>query len=127
MLKGATGKRFFYFMSAVLRIITAILLLIAFIVVKIVVKPSIDWLNALLIILSVLGFASGLFNLILCGMPALAFKTKKALQLVCFVFTVLTGGILTSMLTGMAVFTKVLPQDIKNERVFNTKTFEKGE
>jgi FtsH-binding integral membrane protein len=126
MFKGATGKRIFYFSSAMLRVITSIALLIAVIVVKFAVKPSIEWLNALLIILTISGIISGLFNLAMCGMPALAFRDKKAVQIVCFIFTLVTGGVLSSLLTGLAVFTKVLPEDIKNEKVFNVRTF-KGE
>ena len=106
--------------------LATIALLIAVIVVKFAVKPSIEWLNALLIILTISGIVSGLFNLAMCGLPALAYKSKKAIQIVCFVFTLITGGIFSSILTGFAVFTKVLPEDIKNEKVFNTKTF-KGE
>ena len=64
MFKGATGKRVFYFSSAMLRVVTSIALLIAVIVVKFTVKPSIDWLNALLIILTISGIVSGLFNLV---------------------------------------------------------------
>ena len=127
MFKGATGKRVFYFSSAILRVILSLLLLVAFIVVKIVVRPNIDWLNALLIILSISGFVSGIFNLAMCGMPAIAYKSKKAIQIICFVFTCITGAPLSSVLTGFAVFTKVLPEDIKNEKVFNTKTFDKGD
>ena len=127
MFKGATGKRVFYFSSAMLRVILSLLLLITFIIVKIWVKPSIDWLNSLLIILSISGFVSGVFNLAMCGMPAIAYKSKMAIQIICFVFALLTGGPLSSLLTGCAVFTKVLPEDIKNEKVFNTKTFDKGD
>ena len=126
MFKGATGKRVFYFSSAMLRVITSIALLIAVIVVKFIVKPSIEWLNALLIILTISGIVSGLFNLAMCGLPAIAFKNNKAIQVVCFIFTLITGGVLSSILTGFAVFTKVMPEDIKNEKVFSTKTF-KGE
>ena len=35
----------------------------------------------------------------------------------------LTGGIVSSTFTGIAVFTKVQKDDIKNEGIFNTKTF----
>lgn len=126
MFKGATGKRIFYFSSAVLRIITSIALLIAVIVIKFTVKPSIDWLNTLLIILTISGIVSGLFNLIMCGLPALAYKNNRAVQMVCFAFTLISGGVISSIITGFAVFTKVLPEDIKNEKVFNVKTF-KGE
>lgn len=127
MFKGATGKRVCYFVSAMLRVIVSIVLLIAVIVVKIIEKPSIDWLNILLIVLTISGVVSGLFNLLMCGMPAIAFKTKKTIQIICFVFTLLTGGPLSSFLTGYASFINVLPEDIKNEKVFNVKTFEKGE
>lgn len=127
MFKGATGKRVFYFSSAMLRVIVSIVLLITCIVVKLAVKPNIEWLNILLIVLTITGFISGLFNLAMCGMPAIAYKSKKVIQIICFLFTLVTGGILSSILTGFAVFTKVLPEDIKNEKVFNTKTFDKGE
>ena len=126
MFKGATGKRVFYFSSAMLRVITSIALLIAVIIVKFTVKPSIEWLNALLIILTISGIVSGLFNLAMCGLPAIAFKNNKAVQVFCFIFTLVTDGVLSSILTGFAVFTKVMPEDIKNEKVFSTKTF-KGE
>jgi hypothetical protein len=63
----------------------------------------------------------------MCGMPALAYKNKKLVQFICFGVTAVTGGPLSSILSGMAVFTKVLPEDIKNEKLFNTKTFDKGE
>ena len=127
MFKGATGKRVFYFSSAMLRVIASIVLLITCIVVKFAVKPNIEWLNILLIVLTITGFLSGLFNLAMCGMPAIAYKSKKGIQIVCFLITLITGGILSSILTGFAVFTRVLPDDIKNEKVFNIKTFDKGE
>ena len=63
----------------------------------------------------------------MCGMPAIAYKSKRAIQIMCFVFTLITGAPLSSVLTGFAVFTSVLPEDIKNEKVFNVKTFDKGD
>lgn len=127
MFKGATGKRVFYFTSAMLRTIVAVGLLIAYIIVKFTVKPSIVWLNTLLIVLAVAGIISALYNLAMCGMPATGYKTNKGVQIGCLIFTCLTGGILSSIFTGFAVFTKVLPEDVKNERIFNTKNFKRGE
>lgn len=127
MFKGATGKRVFYFTSAMLRAFTSIGLLIAYIVVKFAVKPSIGWLNVLLIGFAVFGIVSTLYNLAMCGMPATAYKTNKGAQIGCFVLTILTGGVLSSILTGYGLFTKVQPEDIKNERLINTKNFKKGE
>lgn len=123
MLKGATGKRFYYFLSSLFRIITFLGLLIAFIVVKIVMDPEIVWLNALLLSLSLGSFFTSAFNLILCGFPATAYHEKKFIQILCFVLMIFTGGILSTATTGLAVFTKVDPEEIKNEKIFNTKTF----
>lgn len=123
MLKGATAKRFYYFMSALLRFIDFVGLLIAFIVVACTLKPAISWLNGLLITLSLLGLATSLFNLILCGFTASAYKQNFKIQLICFILTLVTGGIISSTMTGLAAFTKVELEEIKNEKIFNTKTF----
>jgi len=127
MFKGAMGKRVFYFSSAILRFLTSIALFIAYFIVKFAVKPEAEWVNSLLMVLALVGLISGMLNLAMCGMPAMAYKTKKVVQVVCFVLTLISGGPLTSTLTGFAVFTRVSDDDIKNENVFNTKTFEKGD
>lgn len=121
MFKGANGKRINYLLSSVLRFFCFLALLIAFIVVKIVVKPSIDWLNILLIFLSISGLISGIFNLILCGFTATSYKENVPLQIICFVVTLLTGGILSSTLTGIAAFMGVADEEIANENLFRTR------
>jgi hypothetical protein len=98
-------------------------LLIAYIVVKIVVEPSIDWLNTLLLTLSLLSLATSIFNLVLCGMPATGYAEKKGIQIICFIVTLFTGGIISSTLTGLGAFIKVEDDEIQNEKIFNTKTF----
>lgn len=123
MFKGATGKRFFYFLSSLLRIVSFLGLLIAYIVVKIVMDPEIGWLNALLLTLSITCLLTSAFNLILCGFPATAYHDKKGIQILCFVIMIFTGGIASTIFTGFAAFTKVEQDEIKNERIFNTKTF----
>jgi len=123
MFKGATGKRFFYLLSALFRSLSFVGLLIAYIIVKIVVDPAIGWLNALLLILSISSLLTSLFNLVLCGFPATAYKEKFFIQLICFVVTLFTGGIASSIFTGFATFTRVEDSEIKNEGVYNTRTF----
>ena len=123
MLKGATAKRFYYFLSSLFRGMSFLGLLIAYIVVKIVVRPQIDWLNALLLTLSILSLVTAIVNLVLCGMTASAYKDRLAIQIVCFLITLFTGGIASSTFTGVATFTKVDIEDVKSERIFNTKTF----
>lgn len=123
MLKGATGKRFFYFLSAFCRFVMFLGLIIAYIVVKITVKPTINWLNILLLCLGIAGLITALFNLILCGFSANQYRDARAIQIVCFLLTLVTGGIVASTFTGMATFTKVLPEEIKNEKIFNVKKF----
>lgn len=125
MFKGATGKRLCYFASASLRFLSFLGLLIAFVVVKIVNEPDIEWLNALLLILSITCLFTSLYNLGLCGMTASGYESSFTIQIVCFVITLFTGGIISSIFTGVAVFTKVDKSEIKNERIFNTKTFKK--
>lgn len=127
MIKGATAKRFNFFFSALLRFVCFVGLLIAYIVVKITVKPQIAWLNALLLSLSLLGLATAVFNLILCGFTATAYKQNFAIQIICFLVTLCTGGIISTTLTGIATFSKVLDEEIKNEKIFNTKTFKGGQ
>lgn len=123
MLKGATGKRFFYFLSAFLRFIVFLGLVVAYIVVKITVKPPISWLNILLVCLMLSNLITSLFNLVLCGFSANQYRDNRVVQFICFLLTLLTGGIATSTITGVAVFTKVLPEEIKNEKIFNVKKF----
>jgi hypothetical protein len=122
MFKGATGKRLFYFLSALLRSVSFVGLLIAYIIVKIVVESSITWLNTLLLTLSITCLVTSLFNLILCGFPATAYHEKKIIQFLCFFTMIFTGGILSTTLTGIASFIKVENEEIKNEKVFNIKT-----
>lgn len=123
MLTGATKKRFFYFGSALTRFLAFIALIIAYIVVKITVRPGIDWLNALLMCLSIANLITAVFNLILCGFTANQYKTNFGVQLICFLLCLFTGGIASTTFTGIAAFTKVLPDEIKNEKIFNTRTF----
>lgn len=122
-MKGATWKRLYFLSSAVCRFIDFLGLLVAFIVIKVVVEPSIDWLNTLLLTLSLLGLATSIFNLMLCSLPATGYAENKFIQIICFIVTLLTGGPLSSTLTGFATFIKVDENEIKNERIFNTKTF----
>ena len=68
MFKGATGKRVYYFTSAMLRAFTAVGLLIVYIIVKFTVKPKIVLLNVLLISFAILGLISALYNLAMCGL-----------------------------------------------------------
>ena len=121
MFKGVNGKRINYLLSCGLRALCFVALLIAYIVVKIVVKPSIDWLNVLLICLSIGGLISAVFNLVLCGFTATAYKQSKTIQIICFVVTLLTGGIIATTLTCIAVFTRVTDEEIANENVFKTR------
>ena len=121
MMKGANGKRFNYFMSAFLRLFCFVALLIAYIVVKICVKPSIEWLNLLLILLSIGGLLSGLFNLMLCGFTATAYKTNLTIQIVCLIFTILTGGFFATTFTSVALATKIPDEEVENEKIFKIK------
>ena len=121
MFKGSMGKRLAYFSSSLLRILSFIGLLIAYIVVKISVKPQIGWLNILLVSLTISTMLSGVFNFLMCGLTASDYKNKKFLQILCFIFTLVTGGICSSALTGVAVFTKVTKQEIEDENIFKVK------
>ena len=121
MIKGANGKRFNYFMSAFFRLFCFVGCLIAVIVVKIAVRPSIDWLNYLLLGLSLGGLVSGVFNLILCGLTATAYKTNKRIQIICLIVTILTGGIVGTTLTSVALGTRVLDDEVENEKIFKIK------
>lgn len=121
MIKGAMGKRINYFFSAMCRLFCFLGLLIAFIVVKITVKPAIDWLNTLLICLSIGGLFSGLFNLVMCGMTATGYKQNKAIQIVCLIITIISGGIIGTTLTAVALGTRVEDEEVENEKIFKIK------
>jgi len=127
MLQGAIAKRFYFVLSALFRFVSFLGLLIAYISVKITVRPPLAWLNALLLVLSLTCLATAVFNLILCGFTATAYKENKLIQIICFVVTLLTGGVASSAFTGLAAFTKVLEDEVKNEKIFNTKRMGKGE
>jgi hypothetical protein len=121
MIKGATSKRFNYFLSSFFRMVSFIGLLIAYIVVKIVVRPQIGWLNILLLMLSITSLVTSIFNLILCGFSATAYRNKKFIQIICFVVTLVSGGMASSALTGVAVFTPVLDDEVENEGIVHIK------
>lgn len=121
MLKGAIGRRFYYFMSSFFRLIGFLALLIAFIIVKCTVTPAIEWLNFLLLSLSLGGLASGIFNLAMCGIPTTAYKTSKAVQIICLIVTILTGGILGTLFTALALGQKISDEEVKNENIIKIK------
>ena len=112
-------------MSAFFRALTFIGALIAYIVVKIVVKPQIEWLNLLLLFLSLGSLLSGLFNLCLAGLTATAYKENKMIQIVGLVFTLVTGGFFSSVFTCMAVAIQPTVEEIKSENLIkiNKKGF----
>ena len=120
---GSTWKRLYFFISAVLRIVSSVALLVGYIVCRVVIDPDIIWLNMVLFILTWACLATGLFNLVMCGMTATAYKDMMKTQLICFVSTLLTGGIFSTILTGVAVFVPVDPEELKREATYNTKTF----
>ena len=121
MLTGAIGKRFYYFMSSFFRLFGFIALIIAFVVVKITVKPAIEWLNLLLLLLSMGSLMSGIFNLAMCGMPATGYKSSKTIQIVCLIVTILTGGIFGTVFTSLGFALKVSEEEIKNENIIKIK------
>ena len=121
MLKGAIAKRFYFVLSSLFRMISFLGLLISYIVVKLTVKPEIHWLNVLLLVLAITCLATSVFNLVLCGFTATAYKENKLIQIICFLVTLVTGGIASSTFTGIATFTNVLEDEVKNEKIFNTK------
>lgn len=121
MIKGSMGKRFHFFMSAFFRLIGFLGLLIAYIVVKITVKPAINWLNILLICLSIGNLISGIFNFAMCGMTASGYKENKALQIICLIVTCVTGGIFGTTFTAIALGTKISEEEIENEKLIKIK------
>lgn len=121
VIKGANGKRLNYFLSAMFRGLAFLGLIIAYIVVKITVKPGIEWLNILLLCLSLGGLVSGIFNLILCGFTATGYKENFWVQLICLIVTCLTGGIVGTTLTSVAFACKVTDEEVKNENVIRLK------
>ena len=120
---GSTWKRLYFFISAVLRFASAIALLVGYIVCKIAIDPDIIWLNMLLFVVMLTCLATGLFNLVMCGMTATAYKDLFRTQLICFIVTMLTGGIVSTVFTGIAAFVPVDPEELKREAIYNTKTF----
>ena len=121
MIQGAMGKRFNYFMSAFFRFLCFLGTLIAYIVVKIAVNPPIEWLNILLLCLSLGGLVSGIFNIILCGLTATSYSEKVGLQIVCLIVTIITGGIVGTTFTSVALATKITKEEIDNEKLIRIK------
>lgn len=121
MIKGSIGKRFNYFMTVFFRGICFIATLIAYIVVKITVKPAIPWLNILLLCLAIGGLLSAVFNLVLCGMTATGYKEKRWLEYVCLIFTCVSGGLIGTTFTSVAFATKIPAEEIENERLVTIK------
>lgn len=120
-LTGATNKRIYFFLSMLFRAITFVGCLIAYIVVKITVKPGIEWLNLLLLFLSLGSLLSALFNLCMCGLTATAYAQNKLMQIMCLVFTILTGGIASTTFTAIAVAIQPTKEEIDSENLFRVK------
>ena len=120
-LSGATNKRIYFFLSTMFRAITFVGLLIAYIVVKITVKPGIDWLNILLLFLSLGSLLSGLFNLCLCGLTATGYVQNRWVQIICLVFTSVSGGIASTTFTAMAVCIRPTQEEIDSENLFKVR------
>lgn len=116
-MKGAMGKRFAYLLASVFRLFMFFACLIAYIVVKLAVKPPIPWLNALLLCLSIGGLISGAFNLIMCGYSAYGYKKNITVQICDFILTFITGGIIGTSFAGIGLFTRVQPGDIESEGI----------
>ncbi len=116
-MKGAMGKRFAYLLASIFRIFMFFACLIAYIVVKLAVKPPIDWLNALLLSLSIGGLLSGAFNLIMCGFSAYGYKKNLTLQICDFILTFITGGFVGTAFAGIGLFTRVREEDITSEGI----------
>ena len=126
MIKGVMAKRLYFFLSSLFRFISFIGLTIAYVVVKIVVEPSIGWLNILLLTLAITTLLTAVFNLVMCGFTANAYKDKKLIQILCFIITLITGGIASSTFTGIAAFAKVLDEEVENENLINIKQIKGG-
>ena len=105
------------------RLVGFIGLIIAFIVVKITVKPEIVWLSYLLLGLAIGGLVSGIFNLIMCGMTATGYSQNKVVQIICVCITAITGGIVGTTFTAIACGTKVLQDEIENEKIIKIKKY----
>lgn len=126
MITGAMGKRFNYFMSAFMRLICFLGTLIAYIVVKVTVNPPIEWLNILLLLLSIGGLISGIFNLIMCGMTATSYKEMKFVQILCLIITIITGGLLGTLFTSMAFAGKISQEEVDNEKLIRVRGKKNG-
>lgn len=108
-------------MSGFLRLICFLGTLIAFVVVKIVVSPPIEWLNILLLLLSIGGLISGVLNILICGMTATGYRENKIIQIVCLIFTIVSGGLLGTIFTSIAFATKIDDEEIENEHLVKIK------
>lgn len=126
MIAGAMGKRFNYFMSAFMRLICFLGTLIAYIVVKITVNPPIEWLNILLLLLSIGGLISGIFNLIMCGMTATSYKEMKFVQIICLILTIVTGGLFGTIFTSLALAGKISQEEVDNEKLIRVRGKKNG-
>lgn len=120
---GSTWKRLYYFVSSMLRLTSAIVLLICYVACRIVCSPDILWLNMLLFVVMLTCLATSLFNLVMCGLTATAYNNMFKTQIICFVVTMLTGGIVSTVFTGLATFVPVDGDELKREAIYNAKTF----
>ena len=119
-MTGAFYKRLYYFFASLCRLIGFLATLIAYIIVKIVVKPGIVWLNVLLLYLSIAGLISGLLLLLMCGMSVRNYKYNKFRQVVVLIITILTGGVLGIVFSCIALGTKITDEDMENESITKT-------
>ena len=114
-MKGVFYKRLYYFFASLCRLIGFLATLIGYIVVKIVVKPSIAWLNGLLLYLSIAGLVSGILLLLMCGMTVRNYKHNKFRQIVILIITIITGGLFGTIFSSFALGTRLTDEDMENE------------
>lgn len=114
-MKGVFYKRLYYFFASLCRLIGFLATLIGYVIVKIVVRPSIAWLNGLLLYLTIAGLVSGILLLLMCGMTVRNYKYNKFRQIVVLVITTITGGLLGTIFSGIALGTRLTDEDMENE------------
>lgn len=122
---GATNKRIYYLLSGVVRLLSFIVFLVAAIVVGIVVRPVIMWLNILLVALSIGSLISAVYNIALCGMTAHSYRNNILVQVIGMILTAVSGGIVSTTFTAIALGTRVTEDDLELEGIVRVRKYGK--
>ncbi len=113
--KGSFQKRYYYLMSGIFRLVSSMLLFVAYIVVGVTVEPDIIWLMHLLGLLGLLALFASISNFVMIKYFPKEYKEKTAPQIINLIITALSLGFASVVFSALALGIKVTDDELPKE------------